>query len=52
MSLFFSVQVVVRFLRSQGLQSRGGGRLGAEGANTVAGPGGMLPRENFEIQSL
>jgi hypothetical protein len=38
--------------RSQGLQSGGGGKLSAEGANTVDGSGGMLLREKFEIQSL
>jgi hypothetical protein len=36
---------------SQGLQS-GGDKLSAKGVNTVGESGGMLPQENFEIQSL
>ena len=37
--------------RSHGLESDWD-KLSVEGANTVGGSGGMLPREHFEIQSL
>jgi hypothetical protein len=49
-SCFPKLQIsgVVRVYKVRG----GGDKLSAEGTNTVGESGGMLPRENFEIQSL
>ena len=53
MQLYFTPRKTLFQWRNQGLQN-GGDKLSAEGENTWGGggSGGMLPRENFEIQSL